>query len=137
MDDEDWLFGDKLAGRILLLADRNGFAWQVFADRLHEEGLKASQLLRRPINYNVADQYVMKRIEHVIADTPGRYEAVLMFARGIVFPDGVVNETKTPSLTVTEDDNPGDVLERFKDILRRPDKWGPIHAYLRGGRFWR
>ena len=137
VDDEDWWYGDKHLGRLLLVADSNGFAWQRLADFMNEDGLKASQLLRKQVNYNVADQYVMKRVEHIVADTPGRYEAVLMFARGVIFPDGVLNPTRTPSLTVTKDDDPGEVLERFKDILRRLDKWGPIHAYLRGGRFWR
>lgn len=136
MGDEDWWFGDKHSGRILLLAE-GSFRWQLLADSLNSDCLKATQLLRKNINLNVEDQYLMKRVDYVVADTPGKWQAVQMFARGIVLPEGVVNETKTPSLTVKKDDEPGEVLERLKAILRRPDKWGPIHAYLRGGRLWR
>jgi len=136
MIDEDWWFGDKHAGHILLLAE-GGFQWQVLVNILREDGLYPGQLLRKTINTNAADQYLLKRVHFVVADTPGKFQAVKMYARGLVLPVGEENETKTPSLNVSADDKPGEVVERLKDILRRPDKWGPIHAYLRGGRFWR
>jgi ADP-heptose:LPS heptosyltransferase len=95
---EEWFFGDKHSGRIILEPHvKNTFTvnkqwgwdrWQKLAHLLEAGGLRATQLMPKALNPHYHDIPMLRGVEVMVTDTFRKAAAVLAFARGAVLPEG-------------------------------------------------